>query len=63
MLHIKKKLSAALGILLGTMLMLSGCSTLFDIKDGDGMINTDAATEDALAESTDDNTEDTASIR
>lgn len=45
MLYNKKKLSTALGILLGTMLLLSGCSTLFDIKDGDGMVNTDAAAE------------------
>ena len=54
MAHIKSKLTAVLGTLLGAALLLCGCSTLFDIKDGDGMVNTDAYLEDAFDESTDD---------
>ena len=43
MAHIKKKSASVLGVLLGAVILLSGCSSLLDIKDGDGMINPDAS--------------------
>ncbi len=60
MLHIKTKLTAAIGMLLGATLMLGGCSSILDIKDGDGMVNTEVSSDSVVnTETSDDSTENT----
>ena len=43
MAHIQIKRTAALGVLLSVIILLSGCSSLWDVKDGDGALNSEVS--------------------